>query len=324
MGTRPIRGSRRLVLLLLPSLLAACGEEGPPPDEQTEVKTFVEPGGESSTEGDAGVEGTGSEAPVSLEEARTRERLRTLRRAFREAGDSMARAEVLAEIAAEGGSAEPLMDLVRKGCKDEDPFTRMEAVKAAAAVAGADARGLLLEGLQDSDEDVRLQAVLGWRRAEIRDLGPLLDRLAAEMEVDVQRAVGQVVLELGTKALAPRVAQAMELVNLHAAAPFVRYFGTIKATGRVDLVLGYLDRDNRRARAAAAEALGELGVDSREVLQGLVQALEDEDSKVRKAAVEALRSLTGKTHGFEPGAGEAERAAAVEAWRTWLKQKEDS
>ena len=37
-----------------------------------------------------------------------------------------------------------------------------------------------------------------------------------------------------------------------------------------------------------------------------------------QAARAALKALSGEDHGPEPGAGAADRAAAITAWRNWL------
>jgi hypothetical protein len=75
-----------------------------------------------------------------------------------------------------------------------------------------------------------------------------------------------------------------------------------------------------RARSVSLAA----GLPQRKVVPALIDRLEDRDPVVRLAAFEELRTGTGKTFGFVPWAGEAERAAAVARWRAWWKQCQDA
>jgi len=54
--------------------------------------------------------------------------------------------------------------------------------------------------------------------------------------------------------------------------------------------------------------------------RALVDALEDEDLAVRRAAVNALFRLAITHHGYDPEAPPEERAEAVERWKRWLRE----
>lgn len=117
-----------------------------------------------------------------------------------------------------------------------------------------------------------------------------------------------------------------------------------------ELVARFAD-DDRRLRLAAARALGEIG-DRRAVpaltrlLAGggdgtlvraalralakigddaaapeMVERLEDADEEIRAEAATALRFLSHRSFGFDPGAPAADRKAAVERWREWAKRR---
>ncbi len=72
----------------------------------------------------------------------------------------------------------------------------------------------------------------------------------------------------------------------------------------------------RRVTAiATVEARGD-----REQVPALIELLDDRDPGVRLAAYSALQDLTGRDTGYRPWADEAERRAAVLAWRAWWKE----
>ncbi len=68
-------------------------------------------------------------------------------------------------------------------------------------------------------------------------------------------------------------------------------------------------------RLEYARALLALGDFSR--AEVLIDALEDDDVRVRGNALKALREATGETQGFQPQGPPEERAAAVVRWRAW-------
>ena len=73
-------------------------------------------------------------------------------------------------------------------------------------------------------------------------------------------------------------------------------------------------------RAAAAEGLGWLNVPQSR--GPLVMALRDADSRVRRAALDGLRRLTGGVHRcYDPDAPERDREAAVRSWEEWLAEQ---
>lgn len=79
------------------------------------------------------------------------------------------------------------------------------------------------------------------------------------------------------------------------------------------------DPEVRRAAALAAGAKGRdrLG----EFAASLVGLTADKESLVVQAARASLKALTGEDHGPEPGANDADRTAAITAWRNWLAKQ---
>jgi hypothetical protein len=80
---------------------------------------------------------------------------------------------------------------------------------------------------------------------------------------------------------------------------------------------GMLKADGSELRRAAALACAMK--DDKDHVPDLIGALTDPDDDVARAAKAGLKSLTGKDFGPAPGATSAQKAAAVAAWREWLK-----
>lgn len=56
------------------------------------------------------------------------------------------------------------------------------------------------------------------------------------------------------------------------------------------------------------------------MLEGLVEALNDEKNDVRRIALLALQIQTGQTKDYNPNASLSERSTALERWRNWVKE----
>ncbi|MEM7622896.1 MAG: HEAT repeat domain-containing protein [Planctomycetota bacterium] len=76
---------------------------------------------------------------------------------------------------------------------------------------------------------------------------------------------------------------------------------------------------NQRLRAIVGSAEG--GADT-DVVPGLVDQLESTDPAARMLAIRALEVRTGQTLGYDHAADNWERARAVQAWRSWLRERE--
>ena len=58
-------------------------------------------------------------------------------------------------------------------------------------------------------------------------------------------------------------------------------------------------------------------------VSALIDRLEDESVTVREAAMISLRSITGRSFGFEPDAREVERRRKIDDWRDWWRKSGD-
>jgi HEAT repeat protein len=79
-----------------------------------------------------------------------------------------------------------------------------------------------------------------------------------------------------------------------------------------------LDDADIWVRMAAAGALGDLG--AADAVEPLIRTLEDSETAVRERAMLSLRSVTGRSFGFDPSGSENDRAKAVKKWRDWWKK----
>jgi hypothetical protein len=75
----------------------------------------------------------------------------------------------------------------------------------------------------------------------------------------------------------------------------------------------------RAADDVAASLEPRLRARGREVVAALVDALEEQDVRLRGRAALLLRALSGQSFAFDPEATAEARAAAVARWRTWLE-----
>lgn len=88
--------------------------------------------------------------------------------------------------------------------------------------------------------------------------------------------------------------------------------------GVVPHLVPMLKDEDLFVRMATARMLEDL--QARLAVPALIDALEDEQSAVREAAVVALRKLTDEDFGFEPVASPADRGKRVKQWRDWWKK----
>jgi hypothetical protein len=86
-------------------------------------------------------------------------------------------------------------------------------------------------------------------------------------------------------------------------------------------VLQYLKDEDLELRCAAAIALGQK--DDKECVGALIDALDDPEPPVARAAYRALKSLTNKDFGPSAEATRKEKAAAIKKWRDWWTKNKD-
>ncbi len=197
---------------------------------------------------------------------------------------------VQAQLLALERSVERIPDLVDAVEREESRIREVEAARTLATQDISDLRSALeivrnsLTGLEQRVSSVPAQAAPTGFPREVEDL------LAQLRDPDpLQRSI------------------ALEKLGRHSDARLV---------GFVEPML----KDNYEMnRFYAATHLG--AWKSQESVPALVEALLDEYSLVRKAANEALVSITGQDQNFDPKAPENERKKAYERWKQWSAQK---
>ena len=95
--------------------------------------------------------------------------------------------------------------------------------------------------------------------------------------------------------------------------------GDSKDAAVVPHLQGMLEDGDLFVRMATCRVLMELG--ARSAVPGLIDALGDEQSAVREAAMVALRELTGRNFRFDPVSPQAERAKRQADWRAWWNRE---
>lgn len=94
--------------------------------------------------------------------------------------------------------------------------------------------------------------------------------------------------------------------------------GQSKDVAVVAHVIPMLSDEDVFVRMVSAQVLG--GLRAKMATPALIEALDDDRSAVREAAVVALRSITGEKFDFDPVGKVQERARALDAWRSWWKR----
>ena len=102
--------------------------------------------------------------------------------------------------------------------------------------------------------------------------------------------------------------------------PYVRYkvLLTLKAM-RDDATLPHLrtrlDDPDVDVRVNAFDAMAELG--AREAIPTLIEALGDDQHRIRRVAQNSLHMITGKTLDYDSNSGPEERTEAIARWEAW-------
>ena len=121
----------------------------------------------------------------------------------------------------------------------------------------------------------------------------------------------------------PTAAWGQHLEDLESPDPGLRLdavfaLGQTKDVAVAPHVVPMLSDEDVFVRMVSAQVLG--GLRAKVATPALIEALDDDRSAVREAAVVALRSITGKKFDFDPVGKVQERARALEAWRSWWQR----
>ena len=309
-------------LVLLVSCLVACGGDQQKPVEignsDLEKGQIVAEKKADDKTSSGSVTSKGKEEIVDPAERQRRANAERISKALKGTKDPFDRAELLLSAVGLGKSGISLWPEVEEAAGHKDPELRAAALQVAAAIGPGRVRSLLEKALKDDEDSVRSAAVEAWKSAEIESLDPLLTHLADEYEDGVRFAILLAVRAKADPAHEPRVAAALDDLDARSATVAVEYLRDRKAASRAPKIAALLDRDGAALRTTAAKALQQLGNGDAQVLKPLVRALIDEEEPVRRAAHEALKSLTHQEFDYDPAADAEARTKGAEAWRKWV------
>jgi hypothetical protein len=315
---RPINAGFIFASFLLS--ITGCGDgssdrQSTEPEKRPEVKTLTAE--KPATETKRAPSQPEQLPAVSRQEAMQRAKAAMLGTDLEKTTDSLDRAEILAKIKEVGAPAKGIWNQVVAALKDEDSTARAAALEALVAIDAGLARPYLENGLKDLEAEVRRAAAESWRVAGIKDVLPLLKSVVEETDPRTQLAAMMSIEKLADPSLTAQVADTVKYLDPSAAKPAVRFLMANKAKDQGPKLIDLVNWQDAELRAIAARALQDLGVNTKPALLALVRALTDEQMAVRRAAIDALKSLTGTNLPYDPE-DKAGLENTAKLWKDWV------
>ena len=202
---------------------------------------------------------------------------------------------------ADRGEADKVLSRLGPVLRDPEVKVRAAVAGALGAIGGAYAVRMLVGGLADPDAPVRAAVVAALATIGVDALGDALEAVRADDPPKVQRTfdgLRKVAAGFGKAAVQP-LADALqgdrELTALGREVACLMV-GDLGADGEdaVPALLARLSDGNEHVRAAAATALGFIGIEDPIVLEGLARLLADTVPDVRRQAALAAARITGR------------------------------
>jgi len=175
--------------------------------------------------------------------------------------------------------------------------------------------------------------VAGGKFAELKSLGrevlPVMARLYESSDTAQRARVAEAFYSLGWKSAE---AKRVLMKDVHTPNSQLRLqvqwaLGRVSSDADVvEVLLNNMQHDGNplfRDKAACALASDQIHLTEQQkvaLFSGLIQALGDSKSDVRRIAMLALQIQTGQTKGFNPDASPAERDVKVREWKVWLEE----
>jgi HEAT repeat protein len=168
--------------------------------------------------------------------------------------------------------------------QDENKQVRLIAAEALGKIGDSRAVSALIPALQDEDRDVRQAAVNALGKIGDPQVIPFLTRALQDEDTDVCQAAAEALGKIGDPQAIPALIQAFESWKIDLKK------GSSKQTSSLEEILLQIKANwSVEVRQAIVKALGEIG--DPQAVPALIDALKDEDWRVREAAVEALRKI---------------------------------
>ena len=179
--------------------------------------------------------------------------------------------------------------------KHKDGFVREAAAEALGLVGQSSQTVIpaLISAIGDRDLNVRravIQSLGKVGKADSRAVIPILTAALGDSEIVVVYEAALALSEFGLEArpAVPALIAALRRTNEHdEMSSFVEALGTI-GKDSVPLLIEALKDDNKKIRLVAIEALGLIGPDAKQAMPFLIALLDDRDDEARKSGIAAL------------------------------------
>ncbi len=148
----------------------------------------------------------------------------------------------------------------------------------------------------------------------------LLEKLRSPTDED-RKAAAEGIVAMGPAAV-PLLLEALPNESNEVKLRVIGLLALIKDPRALPAIWELLGYTEVKVRCRAAWALGE--IPHKDSVPRLITSLADSDATAPFYVINSLAKLTGMRHGFEPRAGDDERAKAIAVWNDWWAANKDS
>ena len=240
--------------------------------------------------------------------------------------ETFSMAEALASIAEMGKDAEAFAAKIEAYLGHEDVDVRCAALSCLVGIQGKRSQSRLLASFKDKEDMVRVAAVRCWRKAGIKDVGPvlaMLDDFASDVQYEAVKAIK--VAGADAAVLDKLIGKVSELDGPAARLALALAFEQKDRIGGhaaiVPVLVELMDHQDPRTRLVSVTRAHKEKMLYLAIAKKLADLMgDDPDLDVRKKAFEVLGIWAGgAAPAYKPDAEDDELRKAARAWSAWVE-----